>query len=1020
MPQILESLVQRQLQNRGFLDVDVNIDSVSTDEIAVDSIRFGATDNTWRVNGKNIVTSFDWRDLLRGNVQTISVKQLALNHTPLNTGQRNDFALQPLLLALSQSWQQQIPFDSLLVDRVDLYSSQTTPPIDASARLEVNKRAEDLHGEIEFVSDNGESRSLQLNWNEGKDLSLDFIPPFTAGSRPAYVEIKPVSSNQLAGEVKVDLDALREWASPLITVTKGLEAHGVLEVGFTIEEIAKGVSNLTLLGTGQNIQSFDVGLEYLQTSTNGILKQTDQGFEFTFTDDNHLQLQELSAGGAKLKRVRLQPGGSVHFADRTLFVKTNDDTRLHLQSLQHSQLSLQDATITWPGEVTIAPANINVATHREARFAVDALETNLIQIEKGAAAWEANIAKDANSLSVDLTSSHADFEQITIGNIKSGKLRSQLAGKLQVADDAFIVRFADTNTIDMKALVAEDWSVEKLNANLSGVVDGKKASLHWSDAETNVRFGGVKAFGYDIADGQLDWLGSFNNTNNGFVIDLQAGSAITLNTIDSEQLSMQSVHWPLSGSMHRSRDGVSLMVNSDSTITVSALQLADIDIPQATLKPGRQSVLAFTNEQRHWSLQSGPWSATMAPLVWQQFPITPEPITLDLSVNGGEGVRWSAQGVAQTGRVSTIVDGREAVLLDVETNMSVDNTKATADSEFSMLPDIGRITSELEYQIPDKQGRLKINTDTIDLGERELTLGDFWQPWPYPFDLVSGEISLTGDVRWGITDNQTNTNVQTKVSIEDGGGFLRDVLFSGLTAEIPIEIYPAIRTQHSAGVNVKQVDFGLPLNDVQAMVSLQPSAHGSLPALMAEAMSAGFLGGEIKSEKVHLDFNQERNQLVLTADSLNIEEMMRLQEFEGLAATGRVSGRIPIDIRPDGVHIEQGEVHALSPGGRINYAPEGGTQSIEDAAPGTEIVFQALKDFRYDVLTADTFYSPDGELLLKMHLEGTSPELETDRPVHVNINLEQNILSLLRSLRLVEGLNEKLDQRVREHYKSVQ
>ena len=80
------------------------------------------------------------------------------------------------------------------------------------------------------------------------------------------------------------------------------------------------------------------------------------------------------------------------------------------------------------------------------------------------------------------------------------------------------------------------------------------------------------------------------------------------------------------------------------------------------------------------------------------------------------------------------------------------------------------------------------------------------------------------------------------------------------------------------------------------------------------------------------------------------------------------------------------------------------------------MVIEALGDFRYDILQATADYHRDGTLNLNFHIEGTSPRLETSRPVHLNINSEQNVLSLLQSLEYAEGLNQSLDRRIRQQY----
>jgi hypothetical protein len=80
------------------------------------------------------------------------------------------------------------------------------------------------------------------------------------------------------------------------------------------------------------------------------------------------------------------------------------------------------------------------------------------------------------------------------------------------------------------------------------------------------------------------------------------------------------------------------------------------------------------------------------------------------------------------------------------------------------------------------------------------------------------------------------------------------------------------------------------------------------------------------------------------------------------------------------------------------------------------VVIAALRDFRYRVFTAETNYHPNGDLYMNFHLEGISPQLDPNRPVHLNINSEQNVLSLLKSLSYSEGVNKTLDKQIQEKF----
>jgi len=57
-------------------------------------------------------------------------------------------------------------------------------------------------------------------------------------------------------------------------------------------------------------------------------------------------------------------------------------------------------------------------------------------------------------------------------------------------------------------------------------------------------------------------------------------------------------------------------------------------------------------------------------------------------------------------------------------------------------------------------------------------------------------------------------------------------------------------------------------------------------------------------------------------------------------------------------------------------------------------------------------YKAKGDLELQVHLEGKNPEWQAGKPVHLNLSLQENIPTLLRSLQLGGEISERL----RQHY----
>jgi hypothetical protein len=58
-----------------------------------------------------------------------------------------------------------------------------------------------------------------------------------------------------------------------------------------------------------------------------------------------------------------------------------------------------------------------------------------------------------------------------------------------------------------------------------------------------------------------------------------------------------------------------------------------------------------------------------------------------------------------------------------------------------------------------------------------------------------------------------------------------------------------------------------------------------------------------------------------------------------------------------------------------------------------------------------TDYKPGGDLVLQVRLEGNNPQWQEGQPVHLNLNLEENIPTLLRSLQLSSEISEQVEKR---------
>jgi hypothetical protein len=118
-------------------------------------------------------------------------------------------------------------------------------------------------------------------------------------------------------------------------------------------------------------------------------------------------------------------------------------------------------------------------------------------------------------------------------------------------------------------------------------------------------------------------------------------------------------------------------------------------------------------------------------------------------------------------------------------------------------------------------------------------------------------------------------------------------------------------------------------------------------------------------------------------------------------------------VTPTGVQVHDGLLAARPPGGVLRYQPASATaQAGAPADAQMALVWQALSDFHYTTLQFGIQYKEDGTLQLTARVEGQNPDWQHGRPVHFNLTVQENIPALFHSLRVVQGLEQSLQEHV--------
>jgi len=63
-------------------------------------------------------------------------------------------------------------------------------------------------------------------------------------------------------------------------------------------------------------------------------------------------------------------------------------------------------------------------------------------------------------------------------------------------------------------------------------------------------------------------------------------------------------------------------------------------------------------------------------------------------------------------------------------------------------------------------------------------------------------------------------------------------------------------------------------------------------------------------------------------------------------------------------------------------------------------------------------YNESGQLRLETSLLGRNPDMREKRPVRYNINIQENIPALIKSLKLTQQISDDIERRIQAFYKN--
>jgi hypothetical protein len=350
---------------------------------------------------------------------------------------------------------------------------------------------------------------------------------------------------------------------------------------------------------------------------------------------------------------------------------------------------------------------------------------------------------------------------------------------------------------------------------------------------------------------------------------------------------------------------------------------------------------------------------------------------------------------------------KQFILQELQATLLVNENDIDLKAQF--IPEIAPvlIQTNIKHNLSKGAGTARISTSQpLNLQKTHDSIQKIIRTSRLPLNISGGIIEGNALIQW---DNKKLQHVQASFNLKNGTGSYDKILINGLEIQQDLELFPSIKTRSNGYVSASEIFNGITLRNLSMHNQLLESPGSKIPRLLIESVQAEIFGGIVSGKQIDIKPQQTDIHTKIHFNKIDLHKIVELSKVKGLNVTGILDGTIQLQIKDNVVTIPNGEIHSREPGGTINYFPPGGSAHYSTLP---SYALKALEEFNYSILAASPTYHEDGSLIIAIHMEGYSPPLETERPVHLNLNTEQNILSLLESLRYSNKLTNKLEEQL--------
>lgn len=265
---------------------------------------------------------------------------------------------------------------------------------------------------------------------------------------------------------------------------------------------------------------------------------------------------------------------------------------------------------------------------------------------------------------------------------------------------------------------------------------------------------------------------------------------------------------------------------------------------------------------------------------------------------------------------------------------------------------------------------------------------------------LEGKIAPKSRVEWSAKDLRASADIALEnLTVELPGGEV-----SGLEGNLHIDDLFPLTISAPQELRAREAAAGIPITSPYLRFRILSDAGD--PVLYIDRMTVGLVGGTLLVEGAKIDTGADINRVDVLVSQLDLEEVMELTSVDELVATGHVSGRIPLIFGGERLLVENGELSADGPG-VLKMTSDAARSALGVGGDQAQLVLDILENFQYSELSIAILKTESGADTVKLHAAGSNPDVENNRPIVLNINLETSLDKIFNAVLNGYLLSEK-------------